>query len=83
VTPNDPRPAARRAPLPPSKVPVPVPLPVASFTGNKRSFLGQHNFYGKGGVGFYTETRTIVSAWPGGAGGGAGAASPLVMPTVR
>jgi len=62
-------------------VPVPVPAPVVSFTGNKRSFLGQHNFYGPGGVGFFTATRTIVSAWPAPAAAGAAPASPLVMPT--
>lgn len=62
-------------------VPVPVPLPVVSFTGNKRSFLGQNNFYGKGGVNFFTSTRTIVSAWPSSAGVGVTHASPLAMPT--
>jgi malonate-semialdehyde dehydrogenase (acetylating) / methylmalonate-semialdehyde dehydrogenase len=28
-------------------VPIPVPLPMFSFTGNKGSFLGDMNFYGK------------------------------------
>lgn len=31
-------------------VPIPVPLPMFSFTGNKGSFLGENNFYGKAGV---------------------------------
>jgi malonate-semialdehyde dehydrogenase (acetylating)/methylmalonate-semialdehyde dehydrogenase len=64
-------------------VPVPVPLPVVSFTGNKRSFLGQNNFYGRGGVNFFTSTRTFVSSWPPPSSSGAGVvhASPLVMPT--
>jgi malonate-semialdehyde dehydrogenase (acetylating)/methylmalonate-semialdehyde dehydrogenase len=62
-------------------VPVPVPLPVVSFTGNKRSFLGQHNFYGRGGINFFTQTRTIISSWPAPAPAGTAHASPLVMPT--
>jgi acyl-CoA reductase-like NAD-dependent aldehyde dehydrogenase len=28
-------------------VPIPVPLPFFSFTGNKASFAGDLNFYGK------------------------------------
>jgi malonate-semialdehyde dehydrogenase (acetylating)/methylmalonate-semialdehyde dehydrogenase len=28
-------------------VPIPVPLPMFSFTGNKKSFFGDSNFYGK------------------------------------
>lgn len=28
-------------------VPIPVPLPMFSFTGNRGSFLGDQNFYGK------------------------------------
>lgn len=35
-------------------VPIPVPLPMFSFTGNKDSFWGDLNFYGKAGVLFYT-----------------------------
>jgi malonate-semialdehyde dehydrogenase (acetylating)/methylmalonate-semialdehyde dehydrogenase len=31
-------------------VPIPVPLPMFSFTGSKGSFLGDLNFYGKAGV---------------------------------
>ena len=44
-------------------VPIPVPLPFFSFTGNKRSFLGDCNFYGKAGANFLTEAQTITSNW--------------------
>mmetsp|Transcript_31870 Transcript_31870/g.74508 ORF Transcript_31870/g.74508 Transcript_31870/m.74508 type:complete len:527 (+) Transcript_31870:80-1660(+) len=44
-------------------VPIPVPLPMFSFTGNKKSILGDMNFYGKAGVNFYTEWKTVTSAW--------------------
>jgi len=44
-------------------VPIPVPLPFFSFTGSKRSFLGSTHFYGKMGVDFFTQTKTITSNW--------------------
>jgi len=44
-------------------VPIPVPLPFFSFTGSKKSFLGSNHFYGKMGVDFYTQTKTITSNW--------------------
>merc|ERR1712204_4998 len=44
-------------------VPIPVPLPMFSFTGNKNSILGDLNFYGKAGVNFYTQLKTVTSAW--------------------
>lgn len=44
-------------------VPIPVPLPMFSFTGNKGSILGDLNFYGKAGVNFYTQLKTVTSAW--------------------
>merc|ERR1712032_493739 len=44
-------------------VPIPVPLPMFSFTGNKASILGDYNFYGKAGVNFFTQLKTITSAW--------------------
>jgi malonate-semialdehyde dehydrogenase (acetylating)/methylmalonate-semialdehyde dehydrogenase len=44
-------------------VPIPVPLPFFSFTGNKNSYRGAHNFYGKNGVNFYTYTKTITANW--------------------
>ena len=46
-------------------VPIPVPLPMFSFTGNKRSVAGGggHTFYGKSGINFYTQTKTVTSLW--------------------
>ena len=44
-------------------VPIPVPLPFFSFTGWKKSFLGDLHAYGKQGVRFYTETKTITARW--------------------
>jgi malonate-semialdehyde dehydrogenase (acetylating)/methylmalonate-semialdehyde dehydrogenase len=44
-------------------VPIPVPLPMFSFTGNKNSFRGDLNFYGKAGVMFYTQMKTVTSRW--------------------
>ena len=44
-------------------VPIPVPLPFFSFTGWKRSFLGDQHAYGKQAVRFYTETKTVTARW--------------------
>lgn len=44
-------------------VPIPVPLPMFSFTGNKGSFNGDLNFYGKAGLTFMTQAKTITSLW--------------------
>lgn len=44
-------------------VPIPVPMPFFSFTGWKKSFLGDLHAYGKQGVRFYTETKTITARW--------------------
>ncbi|KAI9728016.1 MAG: hypothetical protein M1828_005421 [Chrysothrix sp. TS-e1954] len=46
-------------------VPIPVPLPMFSFTGNKRSVAGggMSTFYGKPGLNFYTQTKTVTSLW--------------------
>eukprot|EP01089_Gocevia_fonbrunei_P021531 TRINITY_DN83_c0_g1_i2.p1 TRINITY_DN83_c0_g1~~TRINITY_DN83_c0_g1_i2.p1 ORF type:complete len:404 (-),score=136.35 TRINITY_DN83_c0_g1_i2:11-1222(-) len=44
-------------------LPIPVPLPFFSFTGIKNSFVGSTHFYGKMGVNFYTQTKTITSSW--------------------
>jgi len=44
-------------------VPIPVPAPFFSFTGNKKSFVGSTNFYGKEGVKFYTTTKTVTAQW--------------------
>lgn len=34
-----------------------------SFTGTRRSFQGAGHFYGKAGVNFFTQTKTITSNW--------------------
>ncbi len=44
-------------------IPIPVPLPFFSFTGWKKSFLGDLHAYGKQAIRFYTETKTIISRW--------------------
>merc|ERR1719473_2489619 len=44
-------------------LPIPVPLPMFSFTGSRASILGDHNFYGKGAVTFYTQWKTVTSNW--------------------
>ena len=44
-------------------IPIPVPLPMFSFTGSKKSFMGDLNFYGKNGVRFYTQLKTITARW--------------------
>merc|ERR1719495_2455812 len=45
------------------QVGVNVPLPVMSFTGSRGSFLGDSHFYGKQGLHFYTQTKTVTSLW--------------------
>lgn len=44
-------------------VPIPVPLPFFSFTGNRGSIRGDLNFYGKSGVHFYTQWKTVTQKW--------------------
>lgn len=44
-------------------VPIPVPLPMFSFTGSRGSILGDLNFYGKTGVQFFTQIKTITALW--------------------
>jgi malonate-semialdehyde dehydrogenase (acetylating)/methylmalonate-semialdehyde dehydrogenase len=44
-------------------VPIPVPLPMFSFTGSRGSIRGDVHFYGKQGVNFYTQIKTITSNW--------------------
>ncbi|KDO20623.1 hypothetical protein SPRG_21223 [Saprolegnia parasitica CBS 223.65] len=44
-------------------VPIPVPLPFFSFTGSRSSIRGDLHFYGKQGVMFYTQTKTITAQW--------------------
>lgn len=44
-------------------VPIPVPLPMFSFTGSRGSFWGSEHFYGKQGIKFYTQTKTVTQLW--------------------
>merc|ERR1719336_3800351 len=44
-------------------LPIPVPLPFFSFTGSRKSFIGSQHFYGKMGVEFYTQVKTITTNW--------------------
>ncbi len=44
-------------------VPIPVPLPMFSFTGSRASIMGDLNFYGKTGVQFYTQIKTVTALW--------------------
>lgn len=44
-------------------VAVPAPLPLFSFTGSKASFTGDINFYGKVGLQFYTQIKTVTQQW--------------------
>ncbi|GAO13988.1 uncharacterized protein UV8b_01933 [Ustilaginoidea virens] len=46
-------------------VPIPVPLPMFSFTGNKKSVAGggASTFYGRPGINFYTQLKTVTTQW--------------------
>lgn len=46
-------------------VPIPVPLPMFSFSGNKASIAGggASTFYGKPGINFYTQLKTVTTLW--------------------
>merc|ERR1712070_968120 len=44
-------------------LPIPVPLPMFSFTGSRGSILGDQNFYGKAGLHFYTQLKTVSTNW--------------------
>lgn len=62
-------------------VPIPVPLPMFSFTGSRGSFMGDTNFYGKAGVNFFTQLKTVTQMWRE---GDATISKPTVaMPTMR
>lgn len=63
-------------------VPIPVPLPMFSFTGNKASIAGGgvNTFYGKSGLNFYTQTKTVTSLWRADDDAAASKAS-VTMPT--
>jgi malonate-semialdehyde dehydrogenase (acetylating)/methylmalonate-semialdehyde dehydrogenase len=45
-------------------VPIPVPLPMFSWTGSRGSFRGTHHFYGKDGVSFFTQVKSVTTSWP-------------------
>jgi len=61
-------------------VPIPVPLPFFSFTGNKASIRGDVNFYGKSGVNFFTQLKTVTSNWQYNKGADLGGVS---MPQIK
>lgn len=46
-------------------VPIPVALPMFSFTGNKKSIAGggASTFYGRPGINFYTQYKTVTAMW--------------------
>jgi malonate-semialdehyde dehydrogenase (acetylating)/methylmalonate-semialdehyde dehydrogenase len=44
-------------------VPIPVPLPMFSFTGSRESIRGDLNFYGRSGIQFYTQYKTVTAHW--------------------
>lgn len=44
-------------------LPIPVPPPFFSFTGSKASFMGSSNFYGRNGIKFYSQVKTVMSNW--------------------
>lgn len=56
-------------------VPIPVPLPMFSFTGWRGSFVGDLHMYGKAGVQFFTQPKTVTAKWSAPAGGSASAAA--------
>jgi malonate-semialdehyde dehydrogenase (acetylating)/methylmalonate-semialdehyde dehydrogenase len=62
-------------------VPIPVPLPMFSFTGNKKSVAGggANTFYGKQGLNFYTQQKTVTSFWS--ANDASGKKAEVGMPT--
>lgn len=62
-------------------VPIPVPLPFFSFTGWRGSFAGDVNFYGKAGVQFYTQIKTVTAQWKSTAGQGVTTSMPTSQRT--
>ncbi|XP_068656048.1 methylmalonate-semialdehyde dehydrogenase [acylating], mitochondrial [Aristolochia californica] len=62
-------------------VPIPVPLPFFSFTGSKASFAGDLNFYGKAGVQFFTQIKTVTQQWKDLPGQGVSLAMPTSQKT--
>ena len=43
-------------------MPIPVPVPMFSFTGSRASKLGDLGPYGKQVIMFYTQTKTVTRA---------------------
>ncbi|KAJ1516315.1 Methylmalonate-semialdehyde dehydrogenase [acylating] mitochondrial [Coelomomyces lativittatus] len=64
-------------------VPIPVPVPSFSFTGSRGSIRGDLHFYGKQGIQFYTQTKTVTSAWRMTDKLKEEAKSAVVMPTLK
>ncbi|CAC5363861.1 mmsA [Mytilus coruscus] len=64
-------------------VPIPVPLPMFSFTGSRGSFKGDQNFYGKAGVNFYTQLKTVTQMWRSDDADLTSKASPYAMPIMK
>jgi len=64
-------------------VPIPVPLPMFSFTGNKKSIAGggASTFYGRPGVNFYTQLKTVTALWK--EGDAVAKKADVAMPTVH
>ncbi|EJD55669.1 methylmalonate-semialdehyde dehydrogenase [Auricularia subglabra TFB-10046 SS5] len=62
-------------------VPIPVPLPMFSWSGNKGSVLGDIGFYGRSGIDFYTQNKTVTSLWR--AEDAVGNKATTDMPTMR
>ncbi|KAI8810544.1 Aldehyde/histidinol dehydrogenase [Cladochytrium replicatum] len=62
-------------------VPIPVPLPMFSFTGSRGSIVGDLNFYGKTGVQFYSQIKTVTALWRSEDAVGTGAS--VNMPVMR
>lgn len=56
-------------------VPIPVPLPMFSFTGWRGSFVGDLHMYGRAGVQFFTQPKTVTAKWSAPAAGSAAAAA--------
>ena len=44
-------------------MPIPVAVPLFSFTGWKASFEGDLHFYGREGVDFFTRQKTVTQRW--------------------
>jgi len=68
--------------------PIPVPLPFFSFTGSRGSIRGDLHFYGKNGVHFFTQIKTVTSNWRPTADEGAAASTSsagpsTAMPTMK